>query len=349
MASLRKIPEETKSLNLKRIIYYLSDSSGCGYLRCALPASWMEERGYFNTKISSITLNAAVPFSDVFVFQRQYAQEVINHMRAIKKAGKKVVFELDDDIWSVSKHSPAYYTYHEKGVQQRLETFVSESDAVSTTTPELAEILSKFNKNISVVPNFLDFRLWQTVDLEEQKEVRIIWQGGPTHYDDLIILKDVFARLLAEVPEVKLVFLGYLPEEMKNSLPPDRIELHKGVDVEAFPKKMASLSPTIGIAPVANMKFNHSKSDIKYREYAAMGIPTVAFNYLPYSVSIKNEKTGFLVESENEFLERLIDLARNRDLRKAMGAEARTWAAKNVNIAENIHLWVNYFSTVLST
>lgn len=50
-----------------------------------------------------------------------------------------------------------------------------------------------------------------------------------------------------------------------------------------YPGKFAELGLQIVIAPIKDMVFNRCKSFIKYMECAALGIPLLASDYLPYN------------------------------------------------------------------
>jgi len=53
-----------------------------------------------------------------------------------------------------------------------------------------------------------------------------------------------------------------------------------------FPTLLASLNIDIGIAPLQDNEFNHSKSCVKFYEYAATGAATLTSKVLPYTKEV---------------------------------------------------------------
>src|SRR3546814_8283247 len=59
-----------------------------------------------------------------------------------------------------------------------------------------------------------------------------------------------------------------------------------------------SIDYAVGVAPLSDTTFNRSKSDIKFLELAALGIPTIASDVAPYR-SIRHGETGLLVKEDH--------------------------------------------------
>src|SRR3546814_14721972 len=57
-----------------------------------------------------------------------------------------------------------------------------------------------------------------------------------------------------------------------------------------------SIDYAVGVAPLSDTTFNRSKSDIKFLELAALGIPTIASDVAPYR-SIRHGETGLQIGS----------------------------------------------------
>ena len=69
----------------------------------------------------------------------------------------------------------------------------------------------------------------------------------------------------------------------------------------------------VGIAPIADIPFNRAKSNVKVKEYAAMGVPWLASPIGPYA-GLGEKQGGRLVADGrwHEELERLVDDERAR-------------------------------------
>jgi glycosyltransferase involved in cell wall biosynthesis len=94
----------------------------------------------------------------------------------------------------------------------------------------------------------------------------------------------------------------------------------------------------IGLAPLADIPFNYSKSHLKALEYAALGIPVIATDLPPYRDLVIDGVTGYLVSSPQEWDKRLTELINDQAAREEMGAAARKRAAE-FTIQGNWQLW----------
>lgn len=87
----------------------------------------------------------------------------------------------------------------------------------------------------------------------------------------------------------------------------------------------------IGIYPLPDKEWVYGKSGLKLIQYLALGIPQVASNVGMNNILIKDGTEGFLVDTIDDWIERLSTLCENPTLRKQMGKRARITAEKNYN------------------
>jgi glycosyltransferase involved in cell wall biosynthesis len=115
---------------------------------------------------------------------------------------------------------------------------------------------------------------------------------------------------------------------------PERYTHDSFVPFEQLPGRIGGYD--IGIAPVADIPYNRTRSDIKVKEYAASGVPWVASPVGPYR-SLGEDQGGRLVLDDGWFeaLDRLV--TRGRERRK-LARKARKWA-QNQTIEAVASLW----------
>jgi glycosyltransferase involved in cell wall biosynthesis len=139
-------------------------------------------------------------------------------------------------------------------------------------------------------------------------------------------------NVLAANPEVDMHFIGtdYGPlfdsEYRFSPWASDVGDYYKNIDFD------------IAIAPSFDNPFNRSKTWIRALEMGALGIPIVAANRLPYSDYVIDGKTGYLVDTEQDWEDRLTDLIHDDAMRAEMGAAGRGQAA-GWTIEEGWRLW----------
>lgn len=222
---------------------------------------------------------------------------------------------------------------------------MAKSDMVTATTDTLANFYKSAapQENVRVLPNCLDFEHWKRADIRGN-DLRISWHGGSSHFVDVLTIRD---RLMQVVNRegYKYVHVGQEFEKWDEKF--DRYEHHSWVPTPAHPYRMALLNIDIGVIPLADISFNDYKSDIKWVEYSALKVPCVVRNRKPYSESIEHGVTGFLYDSEDEFEEYVLKLAKDKNLRREIGENAYQWVRENRDADKLAYLWLEAYASLL--
>lgn len=243
-------------------------------------------------------------------------------------------------------------------------TAMAYADIITTTTPYLAkEFLSRvkeLRKGIGgkfpgleprayALPNCLNLDLWRPLNLQKPPgEVRVMWMGGASHASDWWHISPTLVELCKKHPNVKLVIAGVHYAGTTKEIDPKQLEVHdEWTDLSAHPYRMAALGADIGICPLEDNRFNRCKSELKYTEYSALGIPTVASDCIPYSPVIEHGKTGYLAKTQAEWVEHLSALVKNESLREEVGANARKWVEENRDAAKEAGKWEQTYREAL--
>lgn len=214
------------------------------------------------------------------------------------------------------------------------------ADMVTTTTPYAAEYIRRETvvKDLHIAPNavlFEDFPDYGGVSIQRKNpnEIRILWQGGDSHYEDLLEVKDAIVQLAHKHNNVKWVFWGALYDWLISDLPSDRVEWHRWVDHRAYHLKLGTMDCDISIAPLARTAFNRSRSAIKWYEASSVKSPMamVAAKYGPYELEIQDGKNGLLYETPQEFVSRIEELIGSETRRRELAANAKQWVFENRN------------------
>ncbi len=197
----------------------------------------------------------------------------------VRAQGGKVVVDCDDDYLNFPHHHPA-----REGLKNRafghevknLEWLIRDADAVTVSTPALADTYAHWNPNITVIRNGLWWPMWETLNPVE-RDYRSIGYVGTLNYreDDLRLLQGVIGPWLRRHPDWRFVSIGNLPEDAR-SVP-------KFLDV---PEEQAVYLPwhdygpdwcdvvgmiDVGLVPLYPNRFNEAKSHLKGMEHNAAG------------------------------------------------------------------------------
>jgi len=225
-------------------------------------------------------------FPDTVVFSRTYPIDPLITLREFKRLGKRIIYEIDDDLWTVNPDNPSVAMSEEK--RRQYEHLMDECDAITTTTPILAKKLRKFNKNVFVCPNAINFEMFKTTkEKMPKKSLRIGYSGASSHWADLNILPEVLEKLQKKY-DFEFILQGMCAQPLEaeiwgyervleyNLQPEKKLYLENAVkwyknmrNVKMFhvpfyppvmfPQIMTTLDLDIGIIPLHDNEFNHSK------------------------------------------------------------------------------------------
>lgn len=363
-----------------RPVFYAVEgkNNGCNFYRIRQPFMRLIEKDYFPCALSSmLNENERVLWTDkadVLVTQIGTEEKFLDYILE-NKGKKKFVLDYDDNIFSVSPFNPSYrwhgtrsvnvtldngevvklWENGEKGFdinenQNRLFVFdqvLKNVDLVTTPSPILSGMFKKRGaKNVKVIKNFIDFSVWYPVNIVKDEFVRIGYQGGWSHYEDWYLIKNPIKEILAEFPKVKLVLMGQNYDGLLKDISKERIQVERWEDVMVYPWKFKTLGVDIGVAPLDNSEFTACKSEIKWEEYSSLGIPTIASNLPPYSLSIDHNRTGLLASNESEWYEYLKLLVTSEHDRKSLGEVAKRAVKEDYNLDEKIVEYKNVYGSL---
>jgi glycosyltransferase involved in cell wall biosynthesis len=287
------------------------------------------------------------------------------------KTNKPIILDIDDMYDNIDPLSDMYRVYGTSDVKlpdgtylwkdgeagfdvaknvervMRFHSLIEAVDAVIVTTINLKNYAERFNPNVVIIPNAIDFSLFPRLDIRRDDRVRVLWAGGSTHYPDLIEIAPALKEVMERNTNVDFHILGVPFNGVIKDLPKDRVFPYGWINSDGHGYRLATIHADIGIAPLKkNMEFNHYKSSVKYYEYSALGMATIAANMPPYSDDIQHEVTGMLFNTPGEFLGALQALIDDPVKRLAMGEAAHQYVRRNRDINDISVDWGEFISGV---
>ena len=318
----------------KKILFSSADEHGCGWYRTKLIADYLqEEQVWFfpahKDNDGNLTLQDERIFnSDVIVLQRHNHEFFLHIIPHLQSLGKKIVYDIDDNLWNISVSNPAHVYFPTKDLKRTKEV-IKLCDYMTVSTQPLKDwfINNGFHTKIEVIPNMLP----EVYDYKERnnEKIRIGYAGSPTHVGDFNYRVTNALKDVQEKYNCDLVFMGYAP--IKD------VEYCDGVKVQDYLSTLNDLNLDIAIAPLASNLFNECKSNLKFLEYSACGFVTVASNVYPYKNTI-NEQTGIVIENEKHWFSTLETLVKDRELRNILSWNAHSYVDENFTYKNAGHL-----------
>lgn len=177
-----------------KVLMFPSDNAGVGHYRQIWPAQQIES-AYGDEFFVEINLDHQdVEYYkqfDIIHFHRQMGpyENLTSLVSELRKSGVITVMDIDD-YWMPSKTHPMYVAAMNEKLPEKITAAFKTVDYVTTTTDVFATYISKYNKNVKVIPNGIDMTqpMWQDDDFKKSDKVRISWIGGSCYDNKTEIL-----------------------------------------------------------------------------------------------------------------------------------------------------------------
>ncbi|MFI5118811.1 MAG: glycosyltransferase [Thermoanaerobaculia bacterium] len=282
----------------------------------------------------------AVPDCDLLVVERHtlwpYERQLDGFVRVLSRCrqrGVPVVYELDDNLLDLHRDEP-WETYPGDSLRRVVAFLARQADGMIVSTPAIAERMASLRRNVLVVPNALDERLFGSAPepfASRSSTLTIGYMGTLTHEADLrMVLAPLRALLARHAGRARLEIVGGAAEEriasLFDGLPFRRRDPGREDPYPRFvPWMRQHLRWDVAIAPLEDNAFTRGKSDLKYLDYAALGIPGVFSDVHPYRGAVRHRETGLLAANEaGAWADALEEIVTDAALRARLAEAAKT-------------------------
>ncbi len=197
---------------------------------------------------------------------------------------------------------------------------------------------ARFSSRLRVLPAFFDSALIEGCIREQTQELRIGFAGSPSRGDDLNLIVPAIQPVLDRMPNAVFEFCGAIPPGVA---PHPRVRCFEHMNSYAnFIRFQAERNWAIGIAPLRDHPANRAKTNNKYREYGACGIPGVYSDMPPYQGSVDPGVTGLLVGPSSEaWLSAIVQLALQPDQRERISMCAARDVREKHSVEKAAAIW----------
>jgi glycosyltransferase involved in cell wall biosynthesis len=313
--------------------------------RSILPMQALAQRGHtvHLEERNEIRDARALLECDLVHFLR-FAQQPMQRMaRALRDAGVAVVWDNDDNLTASQKGNPNY-AYHSGLSGQRvlagMTTMMRHADVVTTPSTMLAERYRELSgADVRVLENYLPPAFTRPARVMPHNGVTIGWLAALEHQRDVeqLGLQETLGRLLARHQQLELITIG-----LNLGLASRRYRHVPITNYGELPELLTHFD--IGIAPIAAVDFNRGRSNVKLKEYAAMGVPWLASPVGGYE-GMGEEQGGRLVP-DDRWYEELERLLLDADDRSRLALRARRWAQEQT-IERHAERWEQTFEDAI--
>jgi glycosyltransferase involved in cell wall biosynthesis len=336
------------SSDLPKTLFIARGQGAAGWYRCALPAmalgiDWVGVAGE-PPRLGLATGRTERPIRidefadyDVLVIQQPSGTAWTREIRRLQDRGVTVLFEIDDFVHAVRKMEDHDFGRHfSKEVVRTYELNMRAADGLICSTDFLAERYRTYNPRTWVCRNGIDLGRY-ALTRPARETVNIGWAGGTGHREALRPWLTVVAEMLREHPNTRFVAIGApVAKELAEEFGPERSLQLPFTALESYPAAMTLLD--VALAPAGRNNFFRGKSDLRWLEASALGIPLIA-DPMVYP-EIEHGVTGFHASSADDVRSQLSALVADAELRRTIGESAKAHVTEHRTIQRTSQDWV---------
>lgn len=280
---------------------------------------------------------------DVVHVYRRADVVVRHHTDQLRARGIALTWDNDDDLRRAPPASKRRVGYSSYGAERDFVLqmmMLRRADVVTTTSEMLAEVYRRAGAAcVRPIENYLGSEQYSRA-IRLHEGLVIGWVAGHEHEADANALgiHDVLRRVMARHDRVQVVSVGLALRDLDEG----RYFRHRLVPHAELHNVLRGLD--IGIAPIADIPMSYLRSNVKVKEYAAVGTPWIASNRGPY-VGLGERQGGLLVD-DGEWEQALDRLIRSRMLRLRLRRRAAAWA-RTQSIDRHADQWISVFDEAI--
>ena len=294
--------------------------------------------------------------SDVIVTQRHAVPSLAAADALADHAGRidaTLIYDLDDDLLTIPPdHPEAAELASRVAVVERM---IRRAHITRTSTAALAARIAPLAREVQVVGNALDERIWLPGPrgrTDRYGPVRILCMGSATHDADFALLLPALTEIHRRLgDQIQFDLIGFvsgldLPTWIRRLAPSP----HATRSYPGFVHWISWAGPwDIGLAPLAGSPFNACKSAIKALDYAALCLATLASDVAAYQGSLADGPGGRLVPNTTEaWYEALSRLIRDATSRRDLAEGGVRWVRTSGTLASQTDAWYRAWPRIRS-
>jgi glycosyltransferase involved in cell wall biosynthesis len=329
----------------------------CSYIRHLLPLSHPANSAAFH-----LSWGRHYEPADVVIVERFWKPinpwSLESFLSRVRSDKCFLIYSLDDNLLDLTPDRLGWQWHPTSEGLMTVRRFAEEADGIIVSTALLADRLAELNGRIHVVPNALDERLFVKRPAPPDGPISgrkvLGYMGTVTHDADLEIisraLRNVLMRHNGGV-EFQLIGGCSSPAFLKSL---DGLPI-RVLDVGAnarYPKFVRWLTENVrwdlALAPLEATPFTRCKSDMKFLDYSALGIPGIYSQVPAYEGTVRHLETGYLVQNDSDEWEAAIEcMLADDSMRCTLARNAEEYVRSNRMLEQLAHCWQEVIALIV--
>jgi len=264
--------------------------------------------------------------------------------RLARRLDVPIVYDIDDPVF-VPYRSPVNNWFSLLKFPGKTHSLFKLADHIISINSLMGDYAAQFNPSVSVVPNCVNTDEYRPADTATEAAASaegpapIVWMGSQSTMPNLLSIAEPLARLQAVHPTpLRVIGVGNI------EIPGVQVEMRQW----SAASEVANLQDCgVGLVPVPDVEWNKWKFFLKVVQYMAVGLPVIAQRMGSNSEVIQDGVNGFVVETPDEWHDRMKLLMEDHELRRKMSAAARQTALEKYSIHVQIPRVASIFDDVV--
>jgi len=258
----------------------------------------------------------------------------------ILKSGKKIIYDFDDAVFTSSDYF-SLLNYIKGGHKSKF--LIRNAHKIILSSPFNKNYCIEKNKyqSATYIPCSLNLKRF-TMNTKDLLQPPILgWTGTFSSKPYLDTLKPIFYELKNHM-DFKLVFITNFEYELPD-LDLEVIEWSEKSEIDDLHKI------DIGLYPLTKTPWSLGKGGLKTIQYMAAGIPTISTDFGTVKDFIVHKKNGFLVNTPSEWINAIIEITSNDELRKKIILSARQTVEERYSVSANKLKYLNILENLIKS
>jgi hypothetical protein len=303
---------------LVHCVNYFGDYCACGWYRMGWPTNMLKTKLNSDFQFRTTDTETLIPFGQYYAqdggvrlvrIQRWFGWDKLKFLKEFLKPlsetiGFHIAYEIDDVLlWEdIPQYNLARDTFHPDRVGDSVKQIMDLCDIITVSTETLKNFYSrKLNQPLEkfmVIQNYLP-RWWigDAMNIDRQMQQHAKQRFKPTlafccstnHFDiqnrngGVDDFTHLIPWILRSLNKYNFVFVGGVPQQLMEHVKAGRVQYQPPSDIFNYPREMQLRKIDLLCAPLLDNEFNRCKSNIKFLEFSALGIPMCGQNISTYN------------------------------------------------------------------
>ena len=331
---------------------------GCAYYRALLPQqmcmydsefglpAWTGERG-FGVKTGPNTANFGF---DVVVLKLLMDRWIPHQIQVAQSLGQKIIVDVDDYYEGLHEDNHAFKVtsaeINKVSNREHYKKIIEAADIVTVTTPFLQKHYESQERPIVLLRNAIRPSQFPTQRKHRSGLPVLGWAGAMAWRSNDAETAHPWLQEFLEEHDLLFHHAGHMPDAPvfaeKAQVDPERMVLSPMKPINEY---ASMLNFDIGLVFLSDIPFNQAKSALKGLEYAAAGIPFVAYATDEYKW-LADQGIGRVATTPEEWKRHLTELLDHK-VRRREAAVNRSLVIKSHSIDIRAEEWNRLFTSLV--